>query len=100
VSDVKQTYIFMSFEGDNGPADIKDGVAETAFVKFYVIYDLNKDGVVDLNDITAALQYYMAKVGDPDWDKAAAADVNNSGVVDIDDLLLILANYTIPYYAP
>ena len=66
--------------------------------KSYSPYDLNKDGVIDLNDVTYALKYFMAHEGDADWDAAKAADFDGSGQIDVGDLLLILANYTIPYY--
>jgi len=98
VSDVKLTYVLMSYGGDAVPAEIKDGVAATVFAQYYVRYDLNKDGVVDLNDITFALQFFGARAGDADWNAAKAADLDGDGVVDVSDLLLILANYTVPYY--
>jgi hypothetical protein len=41
----------------------------------------------------------MVREGEAGWDAALAADFNGDGVVDISDLILILANYTIPYYS-
>ena len=98
-TDVKLNYIILSYAGNNVLADIKNGVVTTTFDKYFLPYDLNKDGVVDLNDITYALQFLMAEEGDSNWDAAKAADLNDDGYVDIEDLLLILANYTIPYYS-
>ena len=74
--------------------DINDIAIKYALSK----YDLNMDGVVDLNDLTYALQYLLVKVGDPNWNEAKIADVTNDGIVDMNDLVLILANYTDPYY--
>ena len=62
-------------------------------------YDLTNDGVVDLNDLTFAMQYLMVQTGDLSWDEAKAADLFVDGVIDINDLIMILANYTIPYYS-
>ena len=71
---------------------------KTEFVKYYLPYDLNKDGTVDLYDLTYAVQFLLAKEGDANWDIAKTVDFDNSGYIDIEDLILILANYTIPYY--
>jgi len=99
IADVKLNYLRMSFDGvEVYPFILKD-TATTEFVKWYSRYDVNRDGVVDLNDLTFALMYLMLDSTDPDWDVAKIADVNGDGFIDIDDLLLILANYTIPYYA-
>ena len=97
-TDVKLLYVLLSYAGETVPASIKDGVVTTVLEKYYVPWDLNKDEVVDLHDITFALQYFMAKEGDPDWDEAKIADINGDKVVNLEDLLLILANYTVPYY--
>ena len=84
-----------------------DTVSSEAFGPFvydiarqYSPYDLNKDGTIDLNDITWAMQYLLATPADPDWSIAQACDYNSDGLIDMLDLLLILANYTIPYYTP
>ena len=61
-------------------------------------YDLNKDGVVDLNDLTFALQYILATENDATWEYAKEVDFTNDGRIRIDDLVLIIFNYTIPYY--
>jgi len=49
-------------------------------------YDVNRDGVVNLLDMTRA-QRSFGKANE-------AADVNASGTVDINDLILILQNFT------
>jgi len=67
-------------------------------MQWYSPYDLNKDGVIDLNDLTYALQFLLANEGDPNWDEAKAADFDGNKKIDIEDLIVILANYTVPYY--
>jgi hypothetical protein len=69
-----------------------NSVVQTSFDKYFSIYDVNRDGVVDQLDLTMAQLYYMAKTGDANWDIAKYADVNGDGVVDIEDLILILKN--------
>ena len=93
---VKLNSIKLSYSGVEIGADIINGSAVTRFMQYYSPYDLNKDGVIDIHDITYALQFLLAVPGDPNWDEAA--DVNGDGVVEIADLILILANYTVPYY--
>jgi len=50
------------------------------------VYDVNKDGVVNLLDMTRAQRYYGSFHPD--------ADVNDDNKVDIDDLILIFNNYS------
>ena len=97
-STVKLNYIKPS--SMNGPVNyiiISDSVT-TVFEKYYSPYDLNKDGVVDINDLTFALVYLTVREGDPDWDDVKYMDFDDSKEIDIGDLILIFANYTIPYY--
>ena len=96
---VKLNYVKVSHgEGDPIVVRILDGEVVTTFEQYYLPWDVNKDGVIDLNDITFALQYLLAAEGDANWEQARAADVNDDKVVDSRDLSLILANYTVPYY--
>ena len=97
-TEVTINYILLSYEGEWVPASVLNGTAATSIVKYFSPYDLNRSGEVDLNDLTYALMYFMTNSGDAGWDKAKAADFNGDGVVDVMDLILILANYTIPYY--
>ena len=97
---IKLTKITLSFSGANIEADIVDGAVTTAFTEAYSIYDLNKDRVVDLNDLTYALQYLGVSLGDPEWPQASLCNFDDSNnVIDINDLIIILANYTVPYYS-
>jgi len=98
-TDVKLNYIVMSYAGEPVPSLVIKEAAHTVVEKSYSPYDLNKDGVIDLNDLTFALQFLMVNKDDPNWSAAKVADYNGDGVIDIQDLLLILANYTIPYYS-
>jgi len=98
ITNVKLSYTLMSYAGNSIPLSIVKPVATTEFKQFYVKYDVNEDGVVDLNDITFALKYFKLKRGEPGWDEAKICDVDDSGEIDLDDLILILANYTDPYY--
>ena len=60
--------------------------ASVTTVVEYNVYDVNKDGEVNLLDITRAQRYYGSYHAD--------ADVNRDNAVDIDDLIRILNNYT------
>ena len=72
--------------------------AEPNYIEMPNAFDLTGDIIVNLNDVTFALQYMLVQVGDPNWDEAKVADVSGDGIVNIDDIVLILANYTVPYY--
>ena len=98
-TEVKLNYVKLSFEGESVPVNIVNGAVTTYIGKYFSRYDLNKDGVINLNDLTYALKFFMAREGEAGWDMAQAADFNGDGIVDISDLILILANYSIPYYS-
>ncbi len=63
----------------------------TTEVKFNP-YDVNRDGVVNLLDITRAQRCYGEDSTGPNWNEDA--DVNGDDMVNINDLILILNNYT------
>ena len=65
-----------------------DAPPETVYSRF----DVNKDSVVDMSDVDAALVAFMTEPGDANWN--AACDVNYDGIVDILDLALIRSNFT------
>ena len=98
-TEIKLNYVKISFI--NGPVAvyIAEDTVVTVFEQYYSPYDLNKDGVIDLNDLTFALQYMLAREGDANWEEAKAVDYTGDGKIEIDDLILILANYTVPYYS-
>ena len=73
---------------------IENGSVTTSFNKYYSIYDVNKDGYVDLLDISMTMYFFMAAEGDANWAVASICDVTADGVIDINDLILVRANFT------
>ena len=53
----------------------------------YNTFDVNRDGIVDMLDLTRAQRWF----GTDD----AICDVNDDGTVDVEDMILILNNYTV-----
>ena len=99
-TDVKLNYIIMSYKDGQVVTMIEEGVASTDLLQWYSKYDLNKDGVIDLNDLTYALQFLGITSADPEWVDAQYVNFDDTNdAIDINDLILILANYTIPYYS-
>jgi hypothetical protein len=90
--------------------EIGIATAVTSVVEDIVIlspYDLNKDGVVDMHDLAAALLYCQFTATDSDWDTlskvtdknddaitAKLCDVNDDGEINILDLLDIYMNFS------
>ena len=53
-------------------------------------FDVDGNGKIDYNDISLIIfQYYMAKLGDSDWDVAYLFDANHDLVVNVLDLMII-----------
>ena len=101
-TDVVLNYATTSYGGSTVESDIVNGTVTTELTQWYSPYDLNKDGVIDLNDVTFALQYLLVTDSDPEWEQAKVCNFATGGayeVIDINDLIIILANYTIPYYS-
>ena len=90
---IEFTNVKLATAGGGGyvPGDF-DASVKTEFLKKYSLYDVNRDGIVDLLDISAALDAFMAEPGDANWN--AACDVNGDGIIDTLDLVLIRANFT------
>jgi len=64
-------------------------------------YDLNKDKVVDIIDLTIITQYYMYSPTHPDWMtpiyngvRPVDCDFNKDGVVDLLDITGLILNFT------
>ena len=95
----KLNYINISTAGGPVAVVIVNDEAKTLVVEYFSPFDLNKDRVVDLNDLTYALQFLLVAEGDANWDEAKLIDYNDDHIIDINDLIEILANYTIPYYS-
>ena len=98
-ADIKLNYVKMSAANNAVVVTFANDTFSTDFVQYYSPYDLNKDGVIDLNDLTYALQFLLMDNTDPNWDDIKAIDFSGDGKIGVEDLVLILANYTIPYYS-
>ena len=96
---VKLNYITMS-AGIGEPVNVSiiKGEVATTIEEYRSPYDGNGDGVVDVHDLSFALQFLLIKEGDPGWDIAKRFDFNDDKIITIDDLIIIMANYTEPYY--
>jgi len=57
------------------------------------IGDYNRDGQVNVSDLTPVGMYYGAGSGDANWDVARSADGNNDGLVTVNDITPIGQNY-------
>ena len=97
-TDVKLNYVKFSTGGGEVATVIENDTVTTVLEKWYSPYDLNKDGVIDLNDLTFAMQFLNVSIGDANWDEAMVCDFDISGDIGIGDLIIILAHYTVPYY--
>ena len=99
VTNVRLSNIVMAYEGKQISTEIINDYVVTVFEMHYIRYDLNRDGVVDLNDLVYALQYLLMSENDAEWEDAKIVDFTNDGKIRINDLTLILVNYTYPYYS-
>lgn len=52
--------------------------------------DVNKDGIIDLLDITYCQKYYKQSDKSANWNEFKNCDLDNNGVIDIQDLIIIL----------
>lgn len=55
----------------------------------FVMGDVNRDGIVDINDVTAIISLVLGTPTEDDLD-TRAADVSSDGVVDINDITAII----------
>jgi Ca2+-binding EF-hand superfamily protein len=56
----------------------------------YDAFDIDKNGLVNLNDLTTAAWYYRLTSNSPQWDdKADRADTDRSGTIELSDLIKI-----------
>jgi hypothetical protein len=53
--------------------------------------DLNKDGIVDILDITIVAVAFRSRLGDPNWNQTA--DLNNDDMINIVDITLVAKDY-------
>ena len=89
---VELTKASTASKGENQQVASKIGQAEaTITVKDYrSLSDVNGDGIVNIADLSLALEYYRAASGDANWEQAKRADINGDGVVDITDFSIIM----------
>jgi hypothetical protein len=106
VTKVEITKITAAVPSEEFTLDIA-GPAVTKSEK-YSLYDVNRDGKIDLADVASAALFFMKIDTDDDWlvekeyksldgtfsvfVSPERCDVNGDGVVDIEDLILILVN--------
>jgi len=55
--------------------------------------DVDCNGKVNIEDISAAAFYYDKKQGDPEWPQASWYDLNCDNIIDIYDIVTIATNY-------
>ncbi|MDR2719628.1 MAG: fibronectin type III domain-containing protein [Nitrososphaerota archaeon] len=96
-TDVRLVDVVLSGYDDANTAIYIDSVitpdlVQTTLEQYFSVFDVNRDGVVDQLDLTAAQLFFMTQEGDDTWSAAKFADVNNDGIVDIEDLIIILNN--------
>ncbi len=53
---------------------------------FYLPGDINKDGLIDDNDLTSYINYTGLRRGDGDFDYVSIGDVNRNGLIDAFDV--------------
>ncbi len=53
--------------------------------------DVNRDGLVNIIDLTLVASHFAAVVGNPNY--YAQADLNNDGIIDIVDLTICAADF-------
>jgi hypothetical protein len=75
------------YSGDTGAMDVVIDNGSVA-IKTFMLGDVNKDGVVDIKDVTI-LRRYLAGTVSADTEDAPAADCNEDGVVDIKDVTIL-----------
>lgn len=91
---VKLTGVTVTGYDNNGEpiyltSEIKKADAETNITDRNR-YDLNKDGVVDLLDITFAQKYYRYTPDSQGWSSVSHCDLDGNNIIDIEDMILVL----------
>lgn len=56
------------------------------------IYDVNKDGFIDVADLACVIYYYGGAKQDADWQEKLTADVDLDGAIGLEDLALVAKN--------
>ena len=93
LSYVKVSEVRTEDKADTIDALLKPAAAETD-IGTYLRYDINKDGVLNMDDIALIIfNYYLAQAGDPNWDVAKTYDANKDAFVNLADLLIICSYF-------
>ncbi|WP_053985098.1 hypothetical protein [Niameybacter massiliensis] len=79
---------------DKDETQLIKGLNQPEVITIYVIEeeptpDINKDGVVTLEDLSIAMKYYSIDSTQDLWDKAKKCDVIQDGIIDMADLIAI-----------
>jgi hypothetical protein len=56
-----------------------------------VFTDINKDGIVDIIDVTIVAKFFGSKLGDPEWNPIA--DLDKNGCINIIDITIIAIEF-------
>ena len=90
--------------GKANPTDWQATSSIVARLPVFSIYDLNRDGAINDEDLAIAWYYYLMNSSNTNWEtvlydiaSAKDADVTGDGVVSLEDLIEILANYRASY---
>ena len=82
--------VYTCFACIHGPPDAD--LRECLYVLSRILpTDLNKDGKVNILDVTIAAIAYKSKPGDLNWNEAA--DIDKNGVIDIMDITKVAVDY-------
>ena len=74
-------------------AGVVDSSASNVKTQVSNIYDINNDGSLTIDDITAVQSYYRVTNEDENWNTAKECDFNGDGVIDLEDLVEIANAY-------
>ena len=74
------------YEADLDPA------AVTTVILSPKMYDADGDGVLTMKDVSFIIfKYYLAALGDPNWDEAKRFDTNGDNFIDLSDIMYIIS---------
>lgn len=66
-------------------------IKDISFSVSYIPGDVNRDGVVDIFDLSKVGRAFGSFEGDPDYD--IEADINEDGIVDMRDIAIVAVHY-------
>ena len=86
-----QYFVYVSCYSEGSMVNVKGTSSYTIVFPEepeYTLGDVNEDGVIDIDDITAIIHYVLT--GDGEGMNVLAADYDQSGNVDIDDITAVI----------